>query len=416
MHAMTAKKRPSRAKEPRIEHLAVDVLSRVQAAIRGLIQSIPGMTRRPADLQRTLGIHSKLAWQVHGLAYADDPLAQAGNVPGPAAMERFVKAAIKRGAPIEAVDGVRDALHQFERMINDHAGSRGEFDSIISGLSPDGSDKVDLTRKREAFRAQSHILSIQARAQLTCFIYKASTQNPATMDCALLRGPIGVRRFRPDAKWVLTRTRLTSDDGTVRQVAGRESLDPDVEATHGVALLREFCSRPLPTLHSVPAEAGFVNVEVEGRNIGNKSEMTCLIGDVTRQAFLRYRTEIDSVHRSHTVIRTPCEVLVQDVLVHRDLLMKPDPQALIYTDHRGVDPHIPRRDIDLLPMREAVVFLGRGVSVLETPDVPRYTKMATYAFDRLGWDAEEFDVYRCRVEYPVMPSSVVVQFDLPEKP
>ncbi len=42
--------------------------------------------------------------------------------------------------------------------------------------------------------------------------------------------------------------------------------------------------------------------------------------------------------------------------------------------------------------------------------------MAQRACDRLGWDAERFEVHRLRVEYPVMQSSIVMQFDLPEKP
>ncbi len=48
--------------------------------------------------------------------------------------------------------------------------------------------------------------------------------------------------------------------------------------------------------------------------------------------------------------------------------------------------------------------------------MPRYGEMAAYVFDRLGWDAEQFEVFRCRVEYPVMHSAVVVRFPLPEAP
>ena len=34
----------------------------------------------------------------------------------------------------------------------------------------------------------------------------------------------------------------------------------------------------------------------------------------------------------------------------------------------------------------------------------------------LGWDAERFDVYRCRMEYPVLPSTVAIFFDLTDAP
>jgi hypothetical protein len=65
---------------------------------------------------------------------------------------------------------------------------------------------------------------------------------------------------------------------------------------------------------------------------------------------------------------------------------------------------------------ESVAHLGRGPSALYATDVPRYVEMGRYIFDRLGWDAERFLVYRCRLEYPVLPSTVVMQFDLPPAP
>jgi hypothetical protein len=58
--------------------------------------------------------------------------------------------------------------------------------------------------------------------------------------------------------------------------------------------------------------------------------------------------------------------------------------------------------------------LGQGTSVLPTPDVPRYVEMADYVAERVRWDLDQFEVYRCRVEYPVMHSAVVIRFDLPK--
>jgi hypothetical protein len=63
-----------------------------------------------------------------------------------------------------------------------------------------------------------------------------------------------------------------------------------------------------------------------------------------------------------------------------------------------------------------VVYLGRGTDVMDTPEAPRHGEMMGYALGRLGWDAGKFEVYRCLIEYPVMPSSVVVQFDLVDPP
>src|SRR5687767_4007103 len=106
MAMMTLKRRARDTRAPRVEQQTVKALKQLQSSILGLINATPGTTRRPTDLTETLGIHYKLAWQVHRLAHADDPLAQAGNVPGPMAMERFLDASAKRGAPAERVVAV----------------------------------------------------------------------------------------------------------------------------------------------------------------------------------------------------------------------------------------------------------------------------------------------------------------------
>ena len=132
---------------------------------------------------------------------------------------------------------------------------------------------------------------------------------------------------------------------------------------------------------------------------------------------VRRRDEHNRKHISNVRVRTPCEVLVHDVLVHESVCELGDPTLSVYSDHRDVDvvleSQIQARECDKLALKESVIYLGKGVDVLETPDVPQYPEMTRYALKRAGWDGHEFRVYRARIEYPVMPSSVVVYFDLP---
>jgi hypothetical protein len=39
-----------------------------------------------------------------------------------------------------------------------------------------------------------------------------------------------------------------------------------------------------------------------------------------------------------------------------------------------------------------------------------------YTLDKLGWRADDFEVYRCIVDYPILPSSVAIVFDLNDPP
>jgi hypothetical protein len=415
MVTMSPKKRGSGPKHKDIDQQAVQVLGRFQAAVRGLIEATPGVTERAVDLARTVGVHPTLAWKIHRLAYVEDPLTQAGNMPGPTAMERFLNAAAKRGAPADCVQAVRDAQGKFEKLIDVHAGGRSEFDSIISGLSEEGSEQLDLTHKRAAFKADSHFLGVQAETHVACYIFRPSDTDPMLIDSAMFRGLIGLRRFRRDVSWIISSMRATNDDGSLREFSGPEPMASPDEAA-GVGLMPEFCSKPLPKLKYVPGQGGNVNVQVEPDGLGATSAITCMVGHVLRNCFSRYRDETNVVQSCQTRVRTPCKLLVHDMLIHEGMFGSLPPKVLVYSDHRGVDPILAGRECDLLPLRETVVNLGRGLSAVHTPEAPRYEEMMKYAFDRTGWDITKFEVWRCRVEYPVMPSSVVVLFDLPEKP
>lgn len=391
------------------------VVERLRTAIRSLIEAVPGITRRPTDLHKTLGISYKMAWQVHRMAHAEDPCAEVANLPKPAAMERFLEAAARRGAPEKRIAAVRLAEVEYEGLVNHHAGGRAEFESIVSGLALAGSEQVELGHRRAMFKGFSHYLGVQARVQSGCFIYHPNARDAERLDCAVIRGRVGVRRLRRNASWVISQTRAVDEDAVLRQPVVRQPLDALAEAKFGVSLMRAYCSDPLPTIERVPGERALTDFVVTGEDVGNSSATTCFVGEVFRRAFGRFKDEHNETQFSQTLVRMPCEVLLDDVLVHKSLGWPQEPVLKVLSDHRGVDPNPAGRECDLLSVQESVVYLGQGLSVVETDDVGRYSEMIGEAFERLHWNPEEFHVYRFRMEYPLMPSCVVIQFDLPQR-
>ena len=392
-------------------------MSRLRLALGELIAAIPQPINKAADLHRALGVDPKLGWQVFKVVNAVNTVGAGVNVPKRVSMQRLLKAAAGRGVPAHVIDHTSAAFDEFENLVTEHAGDRASFESMVSAVGDrDDSARIDLNHRRAAFRSNSHIWGVQATARLACFIYQPSPSDPGQQDHAGIRGFVGLRRLRREGSWVVAQTRMTDGDGTVIEAPNREPLDPSAEVDHGVSLLEKFCSQPLPRFRAVPGKLGYDNIELVGESVGNESATTCMIGDVWRNVFGYYRDERNRHQVSYAPVRTPCKVLIHDVLVREGMYGSSIPEVLIYGDHRGVDPHPEGRDCDLLAMHASVRHLGKGPLVVHTPEVPRYTEMLEYAFDRLGWEGEKFDVYRCRVEYPVMPSSVVVRFELPEKP
>ncbi len=407
----------STSSTPGFERDAVAVLKRLSVAIRLLIDASPGPTRRPADLQRSLGIHAKLAWQAHRIAFAEDPIAEAGNVPGNAAIGRFLDAAGKRGIKESLIHDVRLAHEEFQALIKSHATSRDAFDSMASGITKNGSSQVDLHYKRWAFKSASHLWGVQAKAQLSSFIHWPSASDPDRMDIVSLRGLIDLQRFRRNVSWIVSRTRLTDDDGIARRKADRHPIEQDDQDPMQLGLLRKFCSKSLPKLRAVPGEEEFWKVCIEGDAVGNQSSVTCLFADCWRNAFPIYRDEHNKHHSYGSMIRTPSEVLIRDVFFPDAAQVDPATMsAHVLGDHRTQKQGIENRDQDRLALREEMVYLGKGLDMADLPEVPRYAEMIEYILNRLGWHAGGLHLFRLRMEYPVMPSTVVTQFACATRP
>ena len=402
---------------PEFQHQVGAVLEQLRASISAVIEAIPapGPISRAIDLQRALGIRSTLAWQVHKLGSSADPVAAGTGIPGSAALRRFFKAAASRGVSKNILQSAARAADQVQAFVKAHAGDRGAFHSMISGLRHSGSAHVDLQHKRAAFKAQSHIWGVQARTQLATSIVQPSSDDPARGDAIGLSGFIDLKRFRPEARVTLFRLYANDSDGRVRHTPSRAPIDAVGLQAHGISLLTEFSTRPAPRFEVIPGMDDEVTLEMEGDKVGNRSRVTCLTGDVLRGALTRYRDEHNSHETMTACVRVPCEVLICDMLIHEGMYPGTLSPAVNVYSTVGGEPRAQRKEVDLLPLRETITYLGRGPSVLATPHVPRYSEMVEYALSRVGWNGNRFLVYRCRVEYPVMPSSVVVQYDLPER-
>ena len=300
-------------------------------------------------------------------------------------------------------------------MVARHAGDRATFDSMVSALGSDETaEQLNLVHRRLAFRGQRHILGVQAKTQLKLVAMQPS-DDPMMLDGMRVEGFIDLRQLRGSAPLLISHSGARNDDGSVVQLH-REPLEP-VSGAHGLALLKDFCSKPLPELRAVEALDGFVDGEILSQDVGNRAAVTCMEGHLTRQALNRYYSESDRVSGSVVTVRTPVEVVILDLLIHEDTFDSIKPSVFVHAEHTGEmlwDGVIHKRH--RLPVYQSVAYLGKGPSALHTPDVPRYAEMGRYVFERAGWDAEKFEVYRCRIEYPVMPSSIAIVFDLPHAP
>lgn len=406
------------SKDGRFEAATAIVLQHLRSHLGAVIGCLPdaGQIRRPTDLQRRLQIDSKLAWQLHRMVYSSDGFADGGGIPKSVSLMRFLEAAERQKVSMAVIEQAKRAIDEFDALIAAHAGDHDVFETMLSGLRDGGSDQLDLVHRRSAFRAQSHILGVQSRTWQACCILNMSEKSPDLVDAVTIRGRTNLRRFRSTSPLVIDRIRTMDNDGVSRRALAREPLDPINGEPDGPAFLHEFCSQPLPKTRRVSAPMGVTNLEFEAESVGSRMAITYFVGETYRSAYSRYRDEHNLVQDFQVGVRMPCEVMIGDVLVRAGLYEDAQPQLVVFSDHACCNTVTMGRECDLLPFRGSIAYLGRGPAVMQTPEVPRYGEMMAYAFDRLQWPGDEFDVYRCRIEYPVMPSSVVMRFALPDDP
>ena len=390
---------------------ARQTLREVCDALAEVVEGVTGQIPRPAELCRQLEIDKKLGWKISKVVQGRDPLAIVEHIPGAAGLDIFLAAAGRVGGDAGLIERARAAYRRFEQLIEVHAGDRASFEMMARGFVDDVSEQAELVHRREAYHGNSYTWGVQARTQLSAnIIYPA--EEPGRVDIALVGGLIDLRRLRPKVAWVVARLGFVGGGGEARTPDGGEPDAPPVP------LLTGFCTEPPSALRSVVSPSGYVEIELDEGPVGDTGAMTFIFcGDVFRSAGYAYRTADDPVANLNVHVRTPAKVLVHDLLVHQSLFGRLRPSVAVYSEvHHEVRSAKTRVEKYRLPVPLAVEHLGRGPSALRTPDVPRYPELARHVLrTRLGLAPDEFDAYRLRMQYPIVPTAVTMSFELPEE-
>jgi len=399
------------------ERHSLEVLGRLRATIGAVVAAIPGGMRRASDLKKATGLDMKLSWRLFKVSQAADPLSAGPHVPSQANIRSFLRASERLGVREELRTAVDEAVGEFDELVAAHAGDRSTFDSMISALAS-GADaaQANLQQRRAAFRANRHIWGVQAEAQLKC-VFTDVAEDSSKVDVAVIDGYASLRQLRHGAPLILTSARVADDDGNPLPV-DRRPIDHRATGQHGLALLRDFCSEPTPELNEVSVGSGFVCGELTSTGLGIRSAITCFTGWSARSVGSRY----SAPHNKHAIVngavRIPSEAITICLLTRAGALGDADPAVTIFGDHQAELPYPVHKHVldSLLLPDEGVVYLGRGASVLSSPEIPCVQEMARYVFEAMGWDESQFDVHRCRIAYPIVPSSVAVSIELPPAP
>jgi len=398
---------------PHFEAHVTHALARVRTAFADLLGSVNADATRPQDMARDFRLNKNLTWKISRIIKESDPASVAPYIPGKAGLTIFLDSLKKAGAPSQRILEVREAIGEFEKMKDLHAGSRATLETMLGNLATgaDGQQQLESLRKL-SFRGNSANWGVSARLQL-CANFIAPGANKDFVDLAWISGLVDFRRLRRDATWAISSTRKVNDRGELMPLGDIESIDPRFDPETAAPLMGDYCSDPLPDLRLEVGADGLMRYILVGGPIGDTAMTTCIMGILGRGFVRRTRIPGDTLGEHSARLYTPTECLIHDLFVHRDLTNALSPSIHLYSQ-LPIDMSYPtaRRDQGLLPLWEKVQSLGAMPPTVLTPEFPKYRAMVQSVFDRAGWNAKDFYGFRFTMKYPPMPAVAVFRYPL----
>lgn len=393
------------------EHLTSAFLE-LRRALEDAVSSVGVSPSVPQEVARRLGINRNLTWKVSKVVGTSDLYQALQHLPGDEAIEILLEAIQRAGAPVDAIARVRAAQDSFSHVIEVHTGDRATLELVLDSMVGGPSERLEQSRKL-AFRGNSGLWGVQARARLTTFVLAPSKDDPAKLDAARIGGMIDLRRLRTGVHWPLFRRRTYHDNGTPLPVdPNREiAIDPAYAQAEGPMLIGDFCTPGLPSIRLTKERLGYA-YELDDGPIGNTGLCTCFFGAVLRSGIPRYRSAEDRFGELFSEITLPIETLQFDLIVHRDLDFALSPQVLVRGQVAGATAEGRAPEI---PIGERPYELTGRPPAMHSPVLPRYDELLTRTFACGNWDRRDFRAFRLLVQYPPMHSTVIQRFELPEK-
>jgi hypothetical protein len=403
--------------KPPLETLILEVGRELARTLVRVLDAIPGGPHRPQALARMLGVNTVLTSRILKAAQQHDPLLVAHTIPGPEPLRRLLRAAERRKVDSTIIREAKGVVDRFERLIDVEAGDRSSLDAIISGWLPEARERVELLAKQSMFRGISQLLGTACDVDHLTGVLYPSSSDPDRIDLLWLGGSQALRRVRPGlvVKFDIGQAALSAVP--LLTVAGEP-----VEALNGL-LLEQFCSSPLPHIEikrlQRPGGDTRTQYVLSGEDVGPRSAVNLVYATWLPNKKERYLPPNQAPRNTGAFIgvTVPAKVFQFDLLVHEEIYPGQTPALAVYrTVFDGmVNPNDPSRELDRLEVAETLQSLGMGLTRFRSAEIPAYDAMLGHVCRERQWDGGRLRGFRCRIEYPIYSSQVVMSFELPPK-
>lgn len=378
---------------------AVVLMTDLHRLLAELVAAIPGSIRRAVDVERALGLDKKLAWQVFRIARSAHPLAEVQNLPASASVRRLLSAARKRRIAAATVDRLEQAFERIDRFTLTHAGDRECLVSMLSGLGGRNDDQFKLKLRKSLFRSAAHFWGIYAKMVVRTSIFHGKPGGGYVEDSALIQATIGLERLRATQATDFVMMMRTKTDPIVPGPAS-------APIRHPPELLKEFCSGPLPEFS--PHPEGSPQGESKLRLPPGRTGAATLY---SMQLHEQISNSLQVDYYGRTFVTLPTEAIVWEMLMPVGWTDPATIRGAMYGCREHPEQSFNERPADRTPQQESIEYLGALDGAPSLDGSPHHGEAVHHALARLGWLDTKFDVYRCRVQYPVLHTLMAIRVD-----
>lgn len=389
---------------------AVAALSEVRQAFSRVVEhTCPGANSVSA-IATGFGVHRKLAWSLLKVVYSEDPFIAAKHMPPEKSVESWLAAASREGVPEEMLTACRRASDQLASLVEIHASSRTEFEMMLETCAEEPEEGTDNKWRQQAYLSNAYTWGAHCRVLMAFCVLMPSQDIPNFFHAVQVRGLIGFRQSRPGVRWGVNESVVADDKAhTVSQIE-RVPLDPEAAKLHdGVPVIPKFCSTPMPKLLRRDRPGGMVLDEFASGPVGQAGERTLVTGEIVKNIGAVHATDTDRIAHFGSSVRVPAESLHFDLLVKAGLFGDVQRELCVFSDLLG---GVNFDDADALQTTCKISNLGRGLGLAQTPDIPGYSDITKDICKTLGIDPQDYELFRIRMPYPPMPTTVMFRHPL----
>jgi hypothetical protein len=389
----------------------------LRTALAVLYVDVKADPAKPQDVSRRFGLNKNLTWKIAKILQSVDSLEAVPHVPGAEGMRLLLGAMREGGASAAALDLVIARFADFERMTVAHGGDRPTLELLMDGMARGGA--LEVSRKL-AFRGNSGVWGLQARVRSMLELLTPNPDDPSMLDGAVVGGIHDLRRLRSVQGWPLFRFHRYGQGAAASPDSPRRLAPLEMPRTKDepALIMRSFCSPPGAEVHSDTEADGTVVHRLVDGPIGQQGAVTLAFGmredaSVPRYASSAAETEYGEMG---ALVTMPIEHVLIDILVHRDMLGEFRPELVVYgRPHGNLDLDPVMRENYRLPIEGSIERFD-DLSEVGTELVHDRPQMIDLVLRSYRLDPDDFTLFRAIVQYPPMPSTVMVRYVLPLRP